>query len=107
VDLQGNGHHHSGGVLLLLSFHEGSTAVTWQFRDSVLVITPVGKYSFEEKIQAVTDALGSPQFHASTLLLIDSRSRSVLRVAQRTIRKTFLSPHLPAASIDRFRLTSP
>ena len=28
-----------------LSFHEGSTAVTWHFRDSVLVITRLGKYT--------------------------------------------------------------
>ena len=57
-------------------------AITWQFRDSVLVITLVGKYAFEEKIQAVTDAMGNPQFHLGTSLLIDSRKSEAKRSAE-------------------------
>jgi len=46
------------------------------------VITLVGKYSFEEPIQAVTDAIGDPQFHPGTSLLFDSRKSEAKRSAE-------------------------
>ena len=45
---------------------------TWQFRDSVLVVTLGGEYAFEDPIRAVTDAMNNPRFHPGISLLIDA-----------------------------------
>jgi hypothetical protein len=57
-------------------------AVTWQFRDSVLVLTLVGKYTFEEPIQAVTNAMSNPQFRAGASLLIDAQRSETRRSSE-------------------------
>jgi hypothetical protein len=57
-------------------------AVTWQFRGSVLVVTLVGNYTFEEPVQAVTDAMSKPQFRVGTSLLIDARRSQTSRSSE-------------------------
>jgi hypothetical protein len=47
--------------------------VSCEIRGSILVVTLVGDYSFEEPVQAVMSAIADPDFHAGTSLLIDSR----------------------------------
>jgi hypothetical protein len=50
--------------------------------NSVLVVTLVGKYAFEEPVLAVTNAMSNPQFHTGTSLLIDARRSETSRSSE-------------------------
>jgi hypothetical protein len=76
-------------------------AVTWQFRGSVLVLTLVGKYTFEEPIQAVTDAIGNPQFRAGTSLLIDARRSETRRSSEEFRARAYWMASLVSQGISR------
>jgi hypothetical protein len=67
-------------------------AVTWQFRDSILVVTLVGKYTFDDPIQVVTDAMSNPQFRAGTSLLIDAQRSGTGRSSEQ-FRAWASQPH--------------
>jgi hypothetical protein len=56
--------------------------VTWTFRDSVLVVTLVGEYAFEEPADAVNTAIEDPRFRWGTLLLIDARLSTTRRSSE-------------------------
>jgi hypothetical protein len=56
--------------------------VTWTFRDSVLVVTLVGKYAFEEPADAVHAAIEDPRFQRGTSLLIDARLSTTRRSSE-------------------------
>jgi hypothetical protein len=56
--------------------------VTWTFRDSILVVTLVGEYAFEEPVNAVNTAIEDPGFRRGTLLLIDARQSTTRRSSE-------------------------
>jgi hypothetical protein len=47
--------------------------VNWEIRNSVVIVTLTGHYSFQEPVQAVTEAMAAPRFRAGMALLIDAR----------------------------------
>jgi len=51
--------------------------VTWEIRNSVLIVTLIGYYALDEPMQAVTDALADSRFRTGMSLLIDARSSLV------------------------------
>ncbi len=53
--------------------------VNWEIRNSVVILTLAGHYSFEEPVQAVTEAMAAPRFQAGMALLIDARRSTISR----------------------------
>jgi hypothetical protein len=53
--------------------------VNWEIRNSVVILTLAGHYSFEEPVQAVTDAMAAPRFQVGMALLIDARRSTISR----------------------------
>jgi hypothetical protein len=56
--------------------------VTWTFRDSILVVTLVGEYGFEDPVDAVNTAIEDPRFRPGTSLLIDARLSTTRRSSE-------------------------
>ncbi|HEY7390288.1 MAG TPA: hypothetical protein VH640_17355 [Bryobacteraceae bacterium] len=56
--------------------------VTWTFQDSILVLTLVGEYTFEEPVDAVNTAIEDPRFRRGTSLLIDARQSTTRRSSE-------------------------
>jgi hypothetical protein len=87
------------------AFHQGSMPVTWEFRDSVLVVRLVGKYDFEEPIQAVNDAMSSPQFRAGTSLIVDARRSEARRSSEELrARAHWMASLVPQGMSPRFAI---
>jgi hypothetical protein len=53
--------------------------VSWEIRGSILVVTLVGNYSFEEPVLAITTGISDSNFHPGTSLLIDARQSKIDR----------------------------
>jgi hypothetical protein len=47
--------------------------VTWEIRNSILLVTLAGDYGFDEPMSAVAQAMADPGFRKGTPLLIDAR----------------------------------
>ncbi len=56
--------------------------VNWEIRNSVVIVTLSGHYSFEEPVRAVTNAMTAPLFQAGMALLIDARRSTSSRSSE-------------------------
>jgi hypothetical protein len=56
--------------------------VTWEIRDTILVLTLVGDYHFQEPVEAVVTAVANPQFRPGGSLLIDARLSTSNRTSE-------------------------
>jgi|SRR5579871_1571811 len=68
--------------ILLIEFPKTGMPVVCEIRDSILLLTLIGEYTFAEPMRAITDAMADVRFRPGSPLLIDARLSKTSRSSE-------------------------